>query len=110
MRKLLLLLLLFTASFLFAQTKIKGQVIDFDTTIPISFATILYNGQTTTTDWEGRFTLIVTDYKKPIVFKYKGYYEKFAYANNKTTFLLIKAVTDLNQKNKKSIPNIALIK
>lgn len=98
MRKLLLLLLFFTSSFLFSQTKIKGQVIDFDTTIPISFATILYNGQTTTTDWEGRFALTITDFKKPIVFKYKGYYEKFAYANNKTTFLLIKAVTDINQK------------
>jgi hypothetical protein len=98
MRNLLSLTLLLFTSFLLAQTKIKGQVIDFDTTIPISFATVVHEGKTTTTDWEGRFSVTVSDFKKPIVFKYKGYYDKFAYANSKTTFLLIKAVTDINQK------------
>jgi len=49
-----ILCLLFSSS-LIAQTNIHGQVIDFDSTVPIAFAPITYNKTTINADWEGKF-------------------------------------------------------
>ena len=83
---------------LFAQNKIKGQVIDIDNSVPIAFATITYNKTKITTDWEGKFSIEVKDLKLPIKANYKGYHEKIVYASDKTLILTIKLVTDLNDK------------
>ena len=85
----LLFFLLLTISFL-AQTKIKGQVIDFDTTIPIAFAKITYEKTTVFADWEGKFSIEIEDFKKPMYVTYKGYYEKPAYASNDGNLFIIK--------------------
>jgi hypothetical protein len=89
---------LFISNFLFSQTKIKGQVIDFDTTIPIAFATITHDGKTITTDWEGKFAVDVIVFEKPIIASYKGYYDKSAYAKKSTALLLIKLITNTKER------------
>ena len=89
---------LFISNFLFSQTKIKGQVIDFDTTIPIAFAKITHDGKTITTDWEGKFAVDVIVFEKPIIASYKGYYDKSAYAKKSTALLLVKLVTNTKEK------------
>ena len=96
MQKLFISLLLFFSLLSFGQTKIKGQVIDFDTTIPLAFADVLYQGKIHKTDWEGKFELAITEFEKPIIIKHKGYYDKFAYAKKDGSFLLIKATTNIN--------------
>ena len=65
----------FTVSSL-AQTKIKGQVIDFDNAVPIAFASITHNKYTINADWEGKFSLTIEDLKSPVKINYKGYHEK----------------------------------
>jgi hypothetical protein len=92
----LLFLLLFT-NFIFGQTKIKGQVIDFDTTIPIAFAKITYEKKTVFADWEGKFSLEITDFKKPLYIRYKGYYEKPTYVVNDGKLFIIKLTQDINK-------------
>lgn len=91
----------FTVSSL-AQTKIKGQVIDFDNAVPIAFASITYNKSTINADWEGKFSLTIEDLKSPVKINYKGYHEKIVYASNSTTHVTIKLITDINS-NKKEI-------
>ena len=66
MRYTSLLFLLLLTNLIFGQTKIKGQVIDFDTTIPIAFAKITYEKTTVFADWEGKFSIEITDLKKPL--------------------------------------------
>ncbi len=96
----LFLCFIFTTSFV-AQTKIKGQVIDFDSKVPIAFATITYNNIKFNADWEGKFTIDVKETQLPIKINYKGYYEKIVYANKQTTTLTIKLITNLNEKKAK---------
>jgi hypothetical protein len=91
----------FTVSSL-AQTKIKGQVIDFDNAVPIAFASITHNKYTINADWEGKFSLTIEDLKSPVKINYKGYHEKIVYASNSTTHVTIKLITDINS-NKKEI-------
>ena len=86
-----------TTSFV-AQTKIKGQIIDFDTKVPIAFATITYNNTKFNADWEGKFSLNVNDFKVPIKVNFKGYYEKITYPEPKVVNITIKLVNDLNEK------------
>lgn len=90
----------FLISFLsFGQTKIKGQVLDFDTNIPIAFAQLKYDQTLFFTDWQGKFSVEITDFKKPIYISYKGYYDKPAYiSENEKKLVVIKLTQDLNQK------------
>ena len=81
-----------------AQTKIKGQVIDFDSKVPIAFATITYNNTKFNADWEGKFSVNVKDFKLPIKVNFKGYYEKITYLEPKAVNITIKLVNDLNEK------------
>ena len=83
---------------LVAQTKIKGQIIDFDTKVPIAFATITYNNTKFNADWEGKFSVNVKDFKLPIKVNFKGYYEKITYLELKAVNITIKLVNDLNEK------------
>lgn len=97
MRYSYLILLLFLSTTIFGQTKIKGQVIDFDTTIPIAFAKITYEKTTVFADWEGKFSIEITDFKKPMYVRYKGYYEKPAYATNDVSLFIVKLTQDINK-------------
>lgn len=91
------LLFLLLTNFIFGQTKIKGQVIDFDTTIPIAFAKVTYEKNIVFTDWEGKFSIKITDFKKPVYIRYKGYYEKPVYALNDGKLFVIKLTQDINK-------------
>ena len=84
---------------LFAQNKIKAQVIDFDTSVPIAFASVSYDKVIITTDWEGKFSIEIKDEKLPIKVNYKGYYEKIVYVSKNNPILTIKLIIDLNKKN-----------
>ena len=86
---------IFTVSSL-AQTKIKGQVIDFDNAVPIAFASITHNKSTINADWEGKFSLTIEDFKSPVKINYKGYHEKIVYASNTTTHVTIKLIHDIH--------------
>jgi len=97
MRYSYLILLLLLSSTIFGQTKIKGQVIDFDTTIPIAFAKITYEKTTVFADWEGKFSIEISDFKKPMYVRYKGYYEKPAYATNDVSLFIVKLTQDINK-------------
>ncbi len=78
----------------------QGQIIDFDTTVPIAFAKINYNDKIIASDWEGKFSIEIKNDKKPIIFSYKGYYDKNYYFTNGVTFLMIKMVSDETLKDK----------
>ena len=93
----LFLCFIITNSFV-AQTKIKGQIIDFDSKVPIAFATITYNNTKFNADWEGKFSVVVKDFKLPIKVNFKGYYEKITYPQPKVVNIIIKLVNDLNEK------------
>lgn len=101
MQKYILSVLLLVSTFSFGQTKIKGQVVDYDTTIPLAFANVYYQDTHTTTDWEGYFEITVTSFEKPIVVKHKGYYDKSAYAKPGTDLFLVKVVTDVVNEHRK---------
>ncbi len=92
MQKLIIILFLLLYNKNFAQVNFNGQVIDFDTTVPIAYATITYNSKTLSTDWEGKFKIIIVDEMLPIIFSYKGYLNKIYYLNTTDKFLLIKMV------------------
>ncbi|KGD67238.1 DUF5686 family protein [Flavobacterium aquatile] len=93
-------LFILICNFAFSQKTMQGQVIDFDTTVPIAFAKINYNNKTIISDWEGKFSIDVKDDKKPIIFKYKGYYDKTHYFTEGAKFLIIKMVNDNTMKEK----------
>ena len=75
-----------------------GQIVDFDTTVPIAFAQISYNNKIFASDWEGKFSVEIKNDKKPIVFTYKGYFDKNYYLTEGTKFLMIKMVSNDSQK------------
>lgn len=77
----------------------QGQILDFDTTLPISFAKITYDNKTISSDWEGKFSLLIKDDSKPIIFSYKGYYDKNYYLTVGAKILIIKMVSDNSNKD-----------
>ena len=89
-----LLCCLFTSS-LIAQTNVKGQVIDFDSAIPIAFASITYNSSSISADWEGKFNLTVEDPKLPIKINYPGYLEKIAYPSALSAIITVKLIPNI---------------
>ncbi len=86
-------------NFSFSQKIMKGQVIDYDTTVPIAFASISYDNRTITSDWEGKFSIDLKDDNKPILISYKGYYSKTYYRTVGNPFLLLKLIRDNSVKN-----------
>lgn len=91
--------LLWLTQILSAQKTMQGQVIDYDTTIPIAFAMVSYQNQTVYTNWEGRFSLVIDEETKPIQVSYKGYHDKNHYLSVGAPFILIKMVSDQSQKS-----------
>jgi hypothetical protein len=98
MRKFWIFLLILCCNFAFSQKVIQGQVIDYDTSVPIAFAKINYNNKSISSNWEGKFSIEIKDNNKPIVFTYKGYYDKTYYQTVGAKFLLIKMVTNNSMK------------
>lgn len=84
---------------LVAQTPVKGQIIDFDNAVPIAFASISYNKTKLTADWEGKFSIVITDLKLPIKVSYKGYLEKVVYVSNTTNLLTVKLIADQSNQH-----------
>ena len=99
MRYLYISFLLLITNFAFGQTKIKGQVVDFDSSIPIAFAAITYNSTSLFTDWEGKFSIEILDLKKPFFVKHKGYYDKPSYGSKDEKLVIIRITQNINQKN-----------
>ncbi|RXR24589.1 DUF5686 family protein [Flavobacterium stagni] len=99
MKKSWILGLFFLTQILFAQKIMHGQVIDYDTTIPIAFAKINYNNKILYTNWEGRFTVDIKDESKPINVSYKGYHDKSHYLSVGAKYIIIKMVSDNSQAN-----------
>lgn len=99
MRNFWIFLFFVSSVSLFSQRPVNGQVIDFDTTVPIAFARISHNGQTVISNWEGKFTLEITADNKPVVAVYKGYYDKNHYLAAGTKFLLIKMVNNASRQD-----------
>ena len=94
MRNYWIILVLLFGNFAFSQKLMQGQILDFDTNVPIAFAKITYNSKTIASDWEGKFSLFIKDDAKPIVFSYKGYYNKNYYLTVGAKTISIKMVSD----------------
>jgi hypothetical protein len=94
MRNFWIVVLILFSNFAFSQKIMQGQIIDFDTTVPIAFATISYNNKTIQSDWEGKFTIDIKEDNKPIVVSYKGYFDKTYYQTIGAKFFLIKMVSN----------------
>ena len=99
MRIFWILLLVIFCNFSFSQRLMQGQILDFDTNVPIAFAKITYNNKTIASDWEGKFSLLVKDDKKPILFSYKGYYDKNYYLTVGARSISVKMTTDNSLKD-----------
>ena len=99
MKKYGFYLVLFFCQIVFSQTLMKGQVLDFDSTVPIAFAKIDYGNHSVFTDWEGKFELEIQQDNRPIVFSKKGYHTKNHYLTFGKPFLIIKLVSDESLKN-----------
>ena len=98
MRKIWIFLLILFCNFSFSQKIMQGQVVDYDTAVPIAFAKISYNNKTISSNWEGKFSIEIKADSKPIVFTYKGYFDKTFYQTVGAKFLLIKMVTNNSLK------------
>jgi hypothetical protein len=94
MRKFWIFLLMLFCNFAFSQKTMQGQVLDYETNVPIAFAKITYNNKTILSNWEGKFSIDIKDDKKPILFSYKGYYNKTYYQTVGAKSLLIKLVSN----------------
>ena len=98
MKNFWILFSFFSCSLVFSQKTMQGQIIDYDTTVPIAFANITYNNKTISSNWEGKFSIEIQEDSKPILFSYKGYYDKNYYQTVGVKFLLIKMVTNNSLK------------
>ena len=99
MRNFWILFLFLICNFAFSQKITKGQIIDFDSTIPIAFAKITYDNKTILSDWEGKFSVEIKHDNKPIIFSYKGYVDKIYYLTTGENLLIIKMVSDYTLSN-----------
>lgn len=98
-KKIVVFLVLFISSAVFSQKTLLGQIIDFDSTVPIAFAKISYNNQTIYSDWEGKFSIQIIPDKKPIFVFYKGYKDLSYFLSKDATSLVIKMVAEENQNS-----------
>ena len=94
MRNFWIFTFLICCSFGYSQKIMQGQIVDFDTTVPIAFAKISYNNKVITSNWEGKFSIEIKNDKKPIVFSCKGYYDKNHYLTEGATYLFVKMVSN----------------
>lgn len=108
MNKKIALLLLFVASFIQAQTEIKGTIVD-ENNQPLLGANVFWQNTSigTTTDFEGNFTLQKTDETSSLIVSYLGYKtQKIEVTTNEKIFVQMEAVTNLKEvtvsKTKKS--------
>lgn len=99
-KKIVCFIVLIFSSAVFSQKTMQGQVVDFDSTIPIAFAKISYNDKIITTDWEGFFKVEIVSETKPLKISYKGYLDKSYFLSKDVTFLMIKIVSDENRKKR----------
>jgi Family of unknown function (DUF5686) len=99
-KKIVVFYLLLLSSIVFSQKTMQGQVVDFDSTIPIAFAKISYNDKIITTNWEGFFTVEILPDNKPLKVSYKGYLDKSYFLSKDVSFLMIKIVSDENRKRR----------
>jgi hypothetical protein len=95
-----ILLVFLSSSLVFSQKSMQGQIIDYDSSVPIAFANITYNNKTISSNWEGKFSIEIQENSKPILFTYKGYYNKNYYQTVGVKFLLIKMVSNKSLKAK----------
>ena len=91
----ILLLLMFSASFAFAQKTIKGQVKDEASQENLPGVTILVKGTNigTSTDAEGNFSISVPNNSKELNFSYIGYSSKVV-AIGDQSFIEVKLGSD----------------
>lgn len=94
MKKLLLFIGFVFINYAAYSQKYAGQVVDFDTNVPIAFAKVVYNTHEFYTNWEGKFTFEYLQDNKPLLLSYKGYANKTYYLPQKKQQLLIKMVSD----------------
>ena len=88
--KQLLFLILFTSSFIHAQTQIRGKVIDSNTKEPLPFATILTDtGFGELTNVEGNFLVKTREPFSAIRISYVGYESKTVKVNPEDKFISI---------------------
>lgn len=103
MRYSFLLLVLFTTAISLGQNKIKAQVIDIDSRVPLAYCKVEYNSKIVKTTWEGKFDLEITAYDKPLTISYKGYQTKTLYISRGQELVTIKMAIDLNTYEKVEI-------
>ncbi len=103
MKYFFLVLILFTTAISLGQNKIKAQVIDIDSRVPLAYCKVEYNNKVIKTTWEGKFDLEVTSYEKPLTISYKGYQTKSVYISRGQELVTIKMAIDLNTYEKVEI-------
>ncbi|PZD78475.1 carboxypeptidase-like regulatory domain-containing protein [Mesonia sp. K7] len=89
MKNKLLVLMLLITSFAFSQGKITGTITDADAGTPLPGANVMVAGTAngTTTDFDGKFTLEITENTGKIIISYVGFLKKemnFTIANGET--------------------------
>lgn len=90
MRYIFFWFVLLNTAISFGQNKIKAQIIDIDSRVPLAFCKVEYLNKTITTNWEGKFELDIKEYDKPLVIKYKGYQTKNVYISRGQELVIIK--------------------
>ncbi len=103
MRYIFFWFVLFHTAISFGQDKIKAQIIDIDSRVPLAYAKVEYLGKTLTTTWEGKFEIAITEHDKPLIIKYKGYQTKNVYISPNQDLVIIKMAIDLNTFEKVEI-------
>ncbi|WP_130733359.1 DUF5686 family protein [Flavobacterium sp. J27] len=103
MRYLFFWIVLLNTAISFGQNKIKAQVIDIDSRVPLAYCKVEYLGKTITTTWEGKFEIEITQNDKPLTVSYKGYQTKNVYISPNQDLVIIKMAIDWNTFEKVEI-------